>query len=236
MGAAPTVTGSFAWAIAFLAEVALKWVPSTVSNFVGTGAPAPAGEVAPGTSIISSPVTAQQAVEYLQTQSAAGVWDKLYHYWGIYVSLSLFISLLLATLIIYCAIRILQIRAGERAKFAAAARTVVVQDAPKTELRWKHILEEADGEDEQGWRLAILEADIMLSELLDTLGYKGETIADKLKQVDRADFRTIDMAWEAHKVRNRIAHQGISVALSETEAHRTLALYQRVFREFNFIE
>ena len=76
----------------------------------------------------------------------------------------------------------------------------------------------------------------MLNELLDVLGYRGETMADKMKQVVRGDFNTIDLAWEAHKVRNRVAHEGAEHLLSGREARRVISLYEQVFREFKFIE
>ena len=79
-------------------------------------------------------------------------------------------------------------------------------------------------------------ADIMLNELLDTLGYRGETMADKMKTVEKGDFKTISMAWEAHLMRNAIAHQGLMKELNEREARRIIGLYEQVFREFRFIE
>ena len=88
----------------------------------------------------------------------------------------------------------------------------------------------------ESWRLAILEADIMLNELLDLQGYKGETMADKMKQADRANFNTIDAAWEAHKVRNRIAHEGEGHEISAREARRVIDLYERVLKEFRIVE
>ena len=88
----------------------------------------------------------------------------------------------------------------------------------------------------ESWRLAILEADIMLNELLDLQAYKGETMADKMKQVDRANFNTIDLAWEAHKVRNRIAHEGAEHEINAREARRVIDLYERVFKEFRIVE
>ena len=83
--------------------------------------------------------------------------------------------------------------------------------------------------------MSILEADILLNELLDVLGYRGETMADKMKQIVKADFNTIDLAWEGHKIRNRIAHDGAQFPLSARDARRVIGLYEQVFREFKFI-
>ena len=130
----------------------------------------------------------------------------------------------------------MQIRHRERLAFSAAQRTVEARDTPKTHLRWRRILDQMSAGTPESWRLAILEADIMLNELLDLRGYKGDTMADKLKQVERADFNSIDDAWEAHNVRNTIAHEGASYQINNREARRIISLYEKIFREFKIIE
>lgn len=225
-------SGSLAWALWFLGEVAFKWVPGAVVSVTGTS-PVPTYSSSP--TVITDAVSVPQAVQYLQTASAPGVYDQLFLGWSEFVTLSMLISLCLAALIIYCSVRMFQIRQGERRRFAAAQRTIIAHDMPKTQLRWSRIEEEMGSESEKSWRLAILECDIMLNELLDSLGYKGETMADKMRSVDRADFNTIDLAWEAHRFRNRIAHEGTGTPLSHREAQHVVSLYEKVFREFKHI-
>jgi hypothetical protein len=99
---------------------------------------------------------------------------------------------------------------------------------------WERVLTHVESLNEGDWRLSILEADIMLSALLDKLGLPGDTIADKLKAVERSDFTTIDMAWEGHKIRNQIAHES-SFILSQHEAKRVVELFRQVFEEFRII-
>jgi hypothetical protein len=89
-------------------------------------------------------------------------------------------------------------------------------------------------QNELEWRLAILEADNLLSELLKTLPYSGETVGEKLTNADRKKFTTLEDAWEAHKVRNKIAHEGSEYKLTEREARKVIGLYKNVFAEFNF--
>jgi hypothetical protein len=229
----PTIGYALGQSISFLGQIAFKWIPATFIAVTGTGGPDVAS---PTIGYISNPITVPQAVDYLQMASAPGLWDRLFYNWSVFVALSLFASLLLIALIIYCIIRIQQIRYIETVHFAAAKQVVTIEDVPKSHLRWRRILEQMQTEDDQSWRLAILEADIMLNELLDRLGYKGEAMGDKMKRVDRADFRTIDFAWEAHKFRNMIAHEGTAARLDKRDAERILGMYQRVFREFHFVE
>lgn len=99
---------------------------------------------------------------------------------------------------------------------------------------WNKIINLAESLNESDWRLSVLEADIMLSELLDKMSLPGDTLSDKLKSVERSDFLSIDDAWEAHKVRNKIAHEKDFV-LTQREAKRVITLYENVFREFQII-
>jgi hypothetical protein len=151
---------------------------------------------------------------------------------------SLFASLFLVLGIIYSSVRINHIRKKE--KEALRAATVPVSAAPsetvaETNPRWERILELASSDSEQDWRIAIMEADIMLDDMLTRMQYNGDTLGEKLKSVEKSDFLTIDNAWEAHKVRNQIAHTGSDYILSKREVDRTIALYKSVFDEFHFI-
>ncbi|OHA88719.1 MAG: hypothetical protein A2653_00250 [Candidatus Zambryskibacteria bacterium RIFCSPHIGHO2_01_FULL_43_25] len=108
-------------------------------------------------------------------------------------------------------------------------------DSPLRNIRWEKILVHLRSDNPNDWKFAIIEADIVLNDMLDAMGYRGETIADKLKNVEESDFHTVDAAWEAHKVRNMIAHEGANFAVTEREVRRVIDLYRQVFEEFNFI-
>jgi len=185
---------------------------------------------------ITGPITVGDISQFLQSASSQSVTERIFQDWSILVSVSILASLIFGALTIYNVIRLAQVRRHEEAVFAAAVHPVAAKDVSRTQLRWSAIQQRAHSEDEQGWRLAILEADILLNELLDVLGYRGETMADKMKQASRAQFQTIDLAWEAHKVRNSIAHQGSLHTLTAYETRRVISLYTKVFQEFNFIK
>ncbi len=101
--------------------------------------------------------------------------------------------------------------------------------------KWKKIEDNMSSQNEQDWRIAIVDADIILEEMLDRMGYVGEGVAEKLKQVEKADFSTLQNAWEGHKLRNRIAHEGSNFHLSRTEAEIAVENFKKVFEEFYFI-
>ncbi len=150
------------------------------------------------------------------------------------------LSLLFLTGIVYCFLRIEQITevtkhhdivpegAGQNVKGAAGETSPI-------EARWQKIEKHLDSGRESDWRLAIIEADVLLDEMMTNMGYRGDSLGEKLKGVEKSDFTTIAQAWEAHTVRNKIAHEGAAFALGEREARRIVALYEEVFREFRYI-
>ena len=101
--------------------------------------------------------------------------------------------------------------------------------------KWEKVIKYANSSNASDWRLAVIEADVMLEELLHTLGHKEESVGEMLKSVDKNEFLTIEDAWEAHKVRNAIAHSGGDFQLNEHETKRVVALFEKVFKEFQVI-
>ncbi|MDP2704915.1 MAG: hypothetical protein U1D31_02105 [Patescibacteria group bacterium] len=131
------------------------------------------------------------------------------------------------------------IRAEEHKElFPQKGVSIAITDSRPEHLlneKWEQVLKLIESDTASDWKLAILEADIMLEEVLDKMGYDGETIGEKLKNVEPSDFETLDYAWEAHKIRNAVAHEGSDFLLNQREARRTIELYKKVFEEFYYI-
>ncbi len=184
-------------------------------------------------------------IDEVKDRIPLGVGDYLlqflsdFYFW--FQVVCLFLSLFLLIGIIFSIIRINQIRKVERQMMAEAAgrtspgRAVFVPDPMRSNPRWEHINQLMDSENEADWRMAIIEADIMLSDMVNRMQYPGETLGEQLKVIEKSDFNTIDNAWEAHKVRNKIAHEGSGMNLSRREARRVIGLYESVFEEFHYI-
>jgi hypothetical protein len=115
--------------------------------------------------------------------------------------------------------------------------TVVTASAPVPVVneKWQNVLVHINSENQSDWKLAILECDIMLGDLLEKMGYMQESIGEKLKVIEPSDFTSIEYAWEAHKIRNAIAHDGSEFLINDREAKRVIGLYEAVFREFEYI-
>jgi hypothetical protein len=161
-------------------------------------------------------------------------------------TICMFLSLFFITLIFYCSIRMLEIRKKEHEHLmhelaeykhhqAEKERKAAENGSVSHNERWRSVLNYLLSTNPGDWKLAVIEADSMLESLLEQLGFKGESLGDKLKAADPEKFRALPLAWEVHTVRNRIAHEGASFELSAHEAKRIIALYEQIFRPYGYI-
>jgi hypothetical protein len=154
------------------------------------------------------------------------------YYWAWFTIVSLTFSAVFLVITIY-AYR--KLHAIEHIVDAQYHTEGVLFEEKRSNSRWAQVEKHLESENQNDWRLAIIEADIMLDELVKSMGYQGDSLGERLKGVEQSDFTTIDAAWEAHKVRNQIAHAGSDFILTQREARRVLALYRQVFQEFQYI-
>lgn len=178
--------------------------------------------------------------------------EKLFsvNWLGVIYVLVVLIAISLITVILYSLVRLYEIK-QESDKKNKPARTpslfspsmgepsatdVLPVTTGKYNETWNHIRERLLSDSPSDWRLAIIEADIYMDRLLDQRGFHGDTIGDKLKQITPDRLASTQIAWEAHKVRNRIAHEGSAFALTMPEARRVLSYYEIVFRDLEAID
>ncbi len=157
----------------------------------------------------------------------------LAHLWLWVIIIGYLLAVIALISIIYTTIRLFELRHHEHEYYSTL---LVAPDAVGgTNPRLAHIESLAESANPSDWRTALIEADILLDDLLTQRGYAGAGVGEKLKAVEPSAMSTLQDAWEAHKVRNQIAHQGSTFDLSETLARRTIARYESVFRELGIV-
>jgi hypothetical protein len=161
-------------------------------------------------------------------------------------TLLIFLSMFFLTIICYTIIRMFEIRAKEHKhvhheiheyahnKTEQEKRLREVIGGSKNE-HWGKVLSYIFSQHASDWKLAIIEADSMLEGLMDQLGFRGETLGDRLKLANQDNFPNLTTAWEVHTIRNRIAHEGLAFELSQHEAKRVIALYEEIFHDYGYI-
>jgi hypothetical protein len=157
---------------------------------------------------------------------------------GILVGLSFPIALFFLIAIIYCVEQLKHIRKKEALIYDTKTEPAYQETSsggdPALAHRWENVIQHIESPNQNDWKQAIIEADIILDDILTAMGYRGESIGEKLKRVEAGDFHSLQDAWEAHKVRNDIAHKP-EFNLTQHDALATVNLYRKVFEEFYYI-
>jgi len=99
----------------------------------------------------------------------------------------------------------------------------------KTFKQWAKVLKRLDTAKEADYKLAVIEADGLLNDILNKMGYKGETMAKVLEQINATILPDIEQIWEVHKVRNNLVHDP-DYELSLEQARKILGVYEKSFR------
>ena len=161
----------------------------------------------------------------------AGFFTDRFIFWSKFMIFSS--GLLLSIAVAYLAYKLVKLRRIESEFYLSLTVPPDVAETKPKNIRWERVLKFMESANPSDWKQAIIESDIILDELLQLIGYKGESVGDRLMQVEKGDWQYLDEAWEAHKFRNRLAHEGVE--LSEREARRIIGLFEKVFRELVYI-
>jgi len=162
--------------------------------------------------------------------------DAVIHFfgiiWSIYAILAYLVSILMLVLYVYAATRYKQLTDLRDKMILERGR--IYDERFRTGPRNNRLVdmhEHIESDRPNDWKLAIIEADIILDESLKSAGYGGNSLGERLKSISPSQLNSLDDAWQAHKVRNQIAHGGADFVLTKRLADDTIKQYLRVFNE-----
>lgn len=147
--------------------------------------------------------------------------------------ISLLVTLVLLGMLVWLVWKLIRFRWEEHLALREMLQ-VAKAEKPRVNEEWQRVLDHMASTNPNEWKLGIIAADNLLDSLVKTMQLPGESLGERLKNVEPSDFGTLNEAWEAHKVRNRIAHES-NYSPSEVEARRAIANYRKVFEEFHII-
>lgn len=95
---------------------------------------------------------------------------------------------------------------------------------------WAKITSRLETGLESEYKLAVIEADSILNDILKRMGFGGETLGERLEKLTAATLPNLKQIWEAHKIRNNIVHDP-DYRLTLDEARRVLDIYEQALRD-----
>jgi hypothetical protein len=147
--------------------------------------------------------------------------------------LSIIISIIALGGIIFVLFKIISLK---RKRIVHLVDFLIREEVPEMRVnKWDEIQKKIDSENSSDWKMAIIEADSLVDEIIKRVGYKGEDLGERLKNIEPSDFENLQNVWEAHKIRNKIAHEADAFQITKEEAKETLEKYQKALKELRYI-
>jgi hypothetical protein len=104
----------------------------------------------------------------------------------------------------------------------------------KMQKRWITIEERIKTNQNAQLKIAILEADKLVDEVLFNIGYGGKNMKERLDAADANQIEEIDNLREGHEVRNKIIYDD-NFYLDKAEAERVINLYREFLDNLEII-
>lgn len=100
---------------------------------------------------------------------------------------------------------------------------------------WQNIIGKIHSHNASDWLLAVIQADSLFDDILKHMGLPGETMGDRLKYLDTGKLASLDAVWEAHKIRNKVAHTPATL-LRRDELLRAVEGFRKGLFELGYLE
>lgn len=104
----------------------------------------------------------------------------------------------------------------------------------KLRRKWQIIEKRLASRDESNYKMAVIEADKLLDNLLERAGYAGKSLGDRLKRLTSAQLSNLDALWQAHKLRNDIVHD-IETEVKFHQAQQAVSAVKKALEELEAI-
>ena len=160
------------------------------------------------------------------------------HTWTVLGFISASLSFIFLIVIIFSIIRMREIQLFDKWEINHEIHNAQEKEkerARNQNPRWAYILTLTESPNESDWRMAIIESDTLMEESLKANGISGDTVSELLEGAKTNGYMSIQNAWDAHLIRNKIAHEGSDYPLSQIEARRVIKMFQNFFEELKII-
>jgi hypothetical protein len=104
----------------------------------------------------------------------------------------------------------------------------------KMRERWKLIRKRLGSDNESEYKVAIIEADNIIDEMIMKMKFTGENMGERLGNIPPGQIESLDKLKEAHDVRNRIIHEA-NFQVNRAYAEEIMKKYEAFLEEFEVL-
>lgn len=151
-------------------------------------------------------------------------------FWFVKFILAIYVSVLFIDMILLLVLRGL----GGDIRNTLRGAQMPLSSKKKIQKRWLEIENRLKLEDALQNKVAILEADKLVDEILFNIGYSGKNMKERLDSANANQIEEIDNLIEAHEIRNKIIYDD-KFYIDSNEAKRVIELYREFLDNMEII-
>ncbi len=104
----------------------------------------------------------------------------------------------------------------------------------KLRKKWDKITANLQSNNESLWKVAVIEGDNIIEDLIRRMKYKGENMTELLDGINPGQIDNIEELRHAHTVRNRIIHEE-DFKLDKSQAEEIIGYYENFLKYFEIL-
>lgn len=104
----------------------------------------------------------------------------------------------------------------------------------RVDRRWQKIGERLQRGDEANLKLAVIEADNLFDDILKRMALPGRDMGERLAQFEKHELSSIDLVWDAHRLRNLIVHNH-EVKITRDQAEQAVSYIEKALKELEYL-
>ena len=101
--------------------------------------------------------------------------------------------------------------------------------------KWQKITDRIDQNNSSQYKVAILEADKIVDDVIKGMGYKGENMIERLDQSGASHIENAEELKKAHQVRNKIIHEA-DYQIDRNTAKKIVEIYENFLHQSDFLD
>lgn len=145
-----------------------------------------------------------------------------------------FIAIYVTVLFVDLVLLLIARGVGGNIRVAMKGTDMPTASKKKMQKRWADIEARiVSGEDTQ-YKLAVLEADGFVNEILSGIGYKGKNMKERLEGINENQLSGIQLLKNAHDIRNEIINNR-NFFIDKEQSQKTLGVYKKFLENFEII-
>ena len=100
--------------------------------------------------------------------------------------------------------------------------------------KWDKIKARLGSENISQYKVAILEADSVIDDIIAKIGYEGKNMTEKLDLIKPGQLENLEEIRNAHQIRNRIIHEA-DFHVDKKMAEETIGVYEKLLKHLELL-